>query len=312
MPWKQGYTISDEVGLRDSEVRWPDGHRCCVTVVVDLSVARGPVGIRAEDLMHPDAYFAAHDGLDQLLAVLGRYGIKATFAVPAVIATLRADRIRVLLAAGHEIASNGLKHEDVSGLEAADERERVELATEILTRTTGQRPAGWFCLPRQEDPFAGGTISPRTIDLLIDAGYEYMGNGLADDVPHYWVTDSFTPRAMLTLPYYYHFDDQWFLLFPRRGTGLEHADDLFRNWRAEFDAQYRRGRQFSMVLHPGAVGWCHRLQLLDDFLTHMCSFPDVWHATSAKCARHWKTTYPAREYLRLEPSVWRDYPGSLS
>ena len=78
---------------------------------------------------------------------------------------------------------------------------------------------------------------------------------------------------MLTLPYYYHFDDQWFLMFPRKGTGLEHADDLFRNWRAEFNAQYRRGRHFSMTLHPGAIGWCNRLQLLEDFLTHMRSFP---------------------------------------
>ncbi len=312
MPWKQGYTISDEVGLRDSDVRWPEGHRCCVTVVVDLSVARGPEGIRAEDLAHPDAYFAAHDGLDQLLAVLGRFGIRATFAVPAMIAELRADRMRALLAQGHEIAANGLKHEDVSGLAEGEEKERLDLATEILTRTTGQRPAGWFSLPRQDDPFAGGTVSPHTVDLLNDAGYEYMGNGLADDVPHYWVTDFVSRRSMLTLPYYYHFDDQWFLLFPRRGTGLEHADALFRNWRAEFDAQYRRGRQFSVVLHPGAVGWCHRLQFLEDLLAHMRSFPDVWHATSVECARYWKASFPAGDYLRLEPSVWRDYPGSLS
>ncbi len=54
------------------------------------------------------------------------------------------------------------------------------------------------------------------MDLLIEGGYEYMGNGLADDVPHYWITDFASRRAMLTLPYYYHFDDQWFLLFPRK------------------------------------------------------------------------------------------------
>src|SRR5689334_25411400 len=84
MPWKQGYTISDEVALRDDEVRWPDGNRCCVTVTVDLSVARGLEGIRATDLMHPDAYFAAHDGLDQLAALFRRFEVKATFAVPAV------------------------------------------------------------------------------------------------------------------------------------------------------------------------------------------------------------------------------------
>jgi hypothetical protein len=33
-------------------------------------------------------------------------------------------------------------------------------------------------------------------------------------MPSYWVTDVQTPRAMLTLPYSYHFDDQYFLLFP--------------------------------------------------------------------------------------------------
>ena len=188
----------------------------------------------------------------------------------------------------------------------------MDLATDILTRVTGRRPTGWYCLPRQEDAFAGGTTSPHTIDLLLDAGYEYLGNGLADDVPHWWVSDFATRRALLTLPYYYHFDDQWFLLFPRKGTGLEHADDLFRNWRAEFDAQYRRGRQFSMVLHPGAVGWCHRLQLLEDFLAHVQARPGVWHATSDECARHWHATYPAADHLRLEASVWRDHPGSLS
>jgi len=312
MPWKQGYTISDEVGLRDDQVRWPDNHRCCVTVVVDLSVARGPAGISAADLMHPDAYFAAHDGLDGLLAVLKHFEITATFAVPAVIAELRPERIRALLAEGHEIAANGLKHEDVSGLSAADEKALLDLATAILTRVAGRRPAGWFCLPRQGDDFAGGTISPRTIDLLIDAGYEYMGNGLADDVPHYWVTDFASRRALLTLPYYYHFDDQWFLMFPRKGTGLEHADDLFRNWRAEFAAQYKRGRQFSMVLHPGMIGWAHRLQLLEDFLAHMRSFPGVWTPTGSACARWWLDNYPADRTLRLEPSIWRDYPGSLS
>ena len=89
MPWKQGYTISDEIGLRDDEVRWPDGNRCCVTVVVDLSVARGSEGIRAADRTHPDAYFAAHDGLDPLFAGLKRFGIPASCRGPAVTAQLR-------------------------------------------------------------------------------------------------------------------------------------------------------------------------------------------------------------------------------
>jgi hypothetical protein len=52
--------------------------------------------------------------------------------------------------------------------------------------------------------------------------------------------------------------------------------------------------------------------LLEDFLTHMRGFPGVWNPTSGECARYWSATYPPDEILKLEPSVWRDYPGSLS
>ena len=103
------------------------------------------------------------------------------------------------------------------------------------------------------------------MDLLIEAGYAYMGNGLADDIPHYWVADFASRRAILTLPYYYHFDDQFFLLFPGKGTGLENSDMLFRNWRAELDAQYKRGRHFAMALHPHAHRLAQPAAMLEEF-----------------------------------------------
>jgi peptidoglycan-N-acetylglucosamine deacetylase len=312
MPWKERYTISDEKSLADDEIRWPQGGRCCVGITVDLSVAAGPEGIRAADLKTPEAEFGAHQGLAALLAALARHDLKATFAVPAVLVSIYANKIRELGAMGHEIAAHGFKHEDVSALERDDERDRISRATEIIAEVTGRRPEGWFSLPWQGDPFAGGTISPNTMDLLIEAGYAYMGNGPADDIPHYWVTDFASQRAILTLPYYYHFDDQFFLMFPRKGTGLEHPDVLFRNWKAEFDAQYKRGRHFHMTLHPRHIGWCNRLQLLEDFLAYLREFPALWNPTGAECARYWLKTYPANDYLRLEPSIWRDYPGSLS
>ena len=40
--------------------------------------------------------------------------------------------------------------------------------------------------------------------------------------------------------------------------------------------------------------------------------PELWYATSAEGARHWLATFPAATHLKLEPSIWRDYPGSLS
>jgi peptidoglycan/xylan/chitin deacetylase (PgdA/CDA1 family) len=220
--------------------------------------------------------------------------------------------MRALLAEGHEIAANGLRHEDISGLERAEEQRRIAETTERIAAVTGQRPVGWYCLPRQGDKFAVGMISPNTMDLLREGGYEYMGNSPADDIPHYWVTDPDGPRCLLVLPYYYHFDDQFFLLFPAKGTGLENPDSLARNWRAELDAQYKRGRCFSMTLHPYAIAWPNRLQVLDTFLTYLRTLPGIWNVTGTWCARYWRQAFPPETTLRLEPSIWRDHPGSLS
>jgi hypothetical protein len=51
---------------------------------------------------------------------------------------------------------------------------------------------------------------------------------------------------------------------------------------------------------------------LEDFFGHMTSLPDLWNPTGAECARFWAATYLAATHLKLEPSIWQDYPDSLS
>lgn len=312
MPWKNGYTISDEKSIADRDVRWPDGARCCIKIVVNLSLASGPDGIRSSDLCTSDAFFALHEGLSALLSTLERHGLKATFATPAVIAKVYPERILEIVSAGHEVAAQGLRNEDVSKLTREQEQQQLSETTEILTALIGKRPTGWFSLPRIGDRFAVGTISDATMDLLIDDGYDYMGNSLADDVPHYWVTDFEARRSILAMPYYYHFDDQFFMMFPSHGSGLENPDFLLRNRRSEFKAQYYRGRMFEMTLHPQKSGWGHRLHDLNQLLGDIREMPNTWSATSEQCARYWRDTYPVASSLHLEPSIWQDHPGSLS
>jgi len=52
--------------------------------------------------------------------------------------------------------------------------------------------------------------------------------------------------------------------------------------------------------------------LLDQFLDFVRSQPNVWNAVSRDCADYWISKYPAATNLKLEPSIWKDYPGSLS
>lgn len=314
MPWKDGYTTTDEKSLADADVTWPDHKQCACVIVIDLSVASGPQGIAPADLKTASTQFGWQVGLPSLLETLQRFGMRATFAVPAVIAELYPAMVDVILEKGHEIAAHGFKHEDISQLDEEEERQRIEAATDILAQRIGQWPVGWYSLPRLRDPFAGGTISPHTVDLLIEAGYDYLGNGLADDIPYYWVTDVQTPRAILTLPYYYHFNDLYFLMFPPpgMGSGLEHPKPFLTNCLLEFDAQYKRGRYFSMTLHPYLIGFGHRMRLLETLLSHIQGFSDVWNPTAAQCVQYWKAHYPASSTLHLEPSIWKDYTGSLS
>src|SRR6185295_12871209 len=98
MPWKDGYTISDEKSLADADVRWPEGKRCAVHIVVDLSVASGPEGISVGDIKNAPAEFGAREGLDLVLAALAKHGLRATFAVPAVTAEIDPTGIKALIA----------------------------------------------------------------------------------------------------------------------------------------------------------------------------------------------------------------------
>ena len=76
--------------------------------------------------------------------------------------------------------------------------------------------------------------------------------------------------------------------------------------------QRERGRSFSMVLHPYAIGWCNRFRRLERFLEHLTEAGDAWNPTAGECASFWLEHYPAAEHLKLEPSIWQDHPGSLS
>lgn len=318
MPWKDGYTVSDERTL--AEVAWPDDAVCAALVVVDLSPPCGLQGLGTRELDADPAHYGWFVALPRMLDALDRFGLRATFPVPGIVAEQAPALVRGIAGRGHEIAAHGWQREDVSALQRHEEAARLARTTQVLADVVGQRPRGWYSLPRQTDRFAGGTISANTVDLLLEAGYEYLGNSEADDIPHYWVTDFASRRAILAMPYYYHLDDQFFIEFPalgQGGTNLERPQALWRNWRAEFDAmagtggQRAFGRSFTMVVHPWLNGWGQRLDVFERMLQHMHGSPRVWNPTAGDCASYWRSRYPAASALRLEPSVWVDHPGSL-
>ena len=186
MPWKKDFTLSDE--MSPSGIVWPAG-KAAVSVVVDYSVPAGAEGIDEAAIAYARTVWGNAVSGDWLIDYLNTYGVKATFAVPLAMARAFPESVCRAHADGHEIAAGSFAKEDVAGLSPDEERERIERTFSGLAELTGTRPEGWFTLPRTGDDYPGGSVSGATGELLLEAGCGYFGNSMADDIPHYWITD---------------------------------------------------------------------------------------------------------------------------
>lgn len=220
--------------------------------------------------------------------------MKATFAVPLAMARAFPESVRRAHADGHEIAAGSFAKEDVAGLSPDEERERIERTFSGLAELTGTRPEGWFTLPRTGDDYPGGSVSDATGELLLEAGCGYFGNSMADDIPHYWITDYDRRHTLLMLPYYYAMDTRS-SCFPRSGQGERARADAgaLGNWAAELEGVRAWGRQSTFVIQPYLMQFGAARAVLDRLMRAVTGAPDLWSATSGACAAYWKQAYPA-------------------
>ena len=163
MPWKERYTISDEKSILDTEIKWPDGKRCCFRVVVDLSPACGPDGIQAADLTTPDAYFGMHGGLKELCGVLERRGLKATFFLTEENMQARLADWVAVAREGHEVANHTVTHPCSLGRFSASRFEHNELdrMEGFLATTEASLLAGFRCFREPRVDLQPGPIDFR-------------------------------------------------------------------------------------------------------------------------------------------------------
>lgn len=310
MPWKKNFTTSTEKTL--TEIKWKNSAQLAVNIVIDVNILAGSGGINNSC----DPSFGLYSSLVEpwrLLDLLDKHNIKATFVYSAYMAERFKNCAREVVKRGHEIASGGLAREDVSQYTEEQERTALKESTDRIAQATGYKPHGWYALPRQVDDFGTGMLSPNSLELLLEEGFKYFGNGLADDIPYYWVLDFETRKNILSLPYYYHFDDQFFIQFPARGTFTENTDAFMTNLKCEFEASYKRGRQFFMTLHPYLIQTGIRFEKLEKFFDQMMLAPDLWVAPSIEIAEWWSQNYPAQTVLQdLKPSIWRELPNTMN
>jgi peptidoglycan-N-acetylglucosamine deacetylase len=259
---------------------WKNGARCAVALSFDSDHESGEL---REGGTSPGRFsqgqYGARVAVPRLLKLLGRYGIPASFYVPAVIAQLYPEEQRRVVGEGHEIGIHGWIHERNSTLPAAAERDLQMRSCDMLERIAGVRPVG-IRTPSWD-------FSPVTLAITRDMGLLYDSSLMADDDCYELLLDN-EPTGVVELPVEWIRDDAVYFnmnryLALRPYTAPSAVLEIFRR---EFDAAYAEGGLFQLTMHPHISGHRSRIWLLEELIRHIAGHPGIWFATHADIARY--------------------------
>ena len=268
-----------------SKVVWPSGAHCAVTFTFDFDAQTLFHSIKTDAVQTTQGEFGARVGIWRVLDLLDKLNVKATFFVPGLTAELYPEAAKAIADRGHELGCHGYAHEGAQNLSYHEEVEFLKKTTKIIENVSGKKPRGW------KPP--GGQLSPNTLKILIDTGFRYIANGIADDIPYQWVVEGGS-RNLTVIPFDWALVDAtfFFTLSSISGKTLWPPSEILGLWNEEFDARYKLGRYHNLTCHPFCMGRAHRLFVLERHIEYIRSHPDVWIAPCIDIVNYWEKAYP--------------------
>lgn len=264
----------------------PDGYRAAVAFTFDVD---GESGVLCEEpgarerlsIMSHQAY-GPTIGVPRILAILRRYGVRATFFVPGFTAARYPDVVRAIADDAHEIAHHGYLHESVTSLSAEQEEAVLLRGIDALERVLGRRPSGWRG-PMWE-------VAYRTPALLARHGFAYDSSLMDDDEPYRLGTgpDADAP-TIVEIPVHWGNDDgEQYAWLPGiwEGDGIASPRKMIEMWTLEFEAVLDAGGCFVPTIHPFLSGRPSRARSVESLVELVAGRSDVWIATGSEIAAH--------------------------
>lgn len=267
---------------------WKDGARVAVALSFDSDHETSTLrwGEASPGKLSQGEY-GARVAVPRIRALLDRYGIRASFFVPAVVAKLHPDEQRALAAEGHEIGIHGWIHEFNSELPYDAERDLQMRAADILEGITGIRPVG-IRTPSWD-------FSAHTLSITREMGLLYDSSLMADDEPYELLEDG-EPTGIVELPVEWVRDDAVYFNMDRRSALRPYTPpsavlDIFQR---EFDGAYAESGLFLLTMHPHFIGHRSRMILLEALIDYIRGHDGVWFATHAEVAAYCKANAPVK------------------
>ncbi|MGI5286387.1 polysaccharide deacetylase family protein [Nonomuraea polychroma] len=285
-PWQwdeqtwRGHVARVRAGRSLRPASWPGGARVAVALSFDSDHETIPLrNGETQPGKLAQGEYGARVGAPRVLRLLERFGIPASFFMPAVSALLHPGEVRDYAAAGHEVAMHGWIHESNMLLDPSDERELALRAAETLEKLSGTRPVG-IRTPAWD-------FSDHTLAITRELGLRYDSSLMADDEPYELLADG-EPTGVVEIPVEWIRDDVPYLMLEYGGAlrTCPPPREVAGIWRDEFDAALEEGGLFQLTLHPHVIGHRSRMVVLRELIEHIDAHEGVWYATHAQVAEY--------------------------
>ncbi|WP_404864021.1 polysaccharide deacetylase family protein [Georhizobium sp. MAB10] len=270
------------------KLKLPDGKRVAVWTIVNVenwspagamprAVLSPPMG---QPLLPDIPNWAWHEygmrvGFWRFLEALSSRGLKASFAVNGTALSVYEPACRAALDAGWDFVGHGYIQRPMHKVE--EQKQSIIDTVEAIRAFTGKAPRGW------ESP--GLTETEDTLDLLAEAGIEYVCDWCLDDQP---VTMQTRSGPIVSVPYSVEINDV--VITAVQG---HRSDEIYLRGVDQFDRLYQEGadnaRVMAISIHPYLTGAPHRIKYLEMLYDHILSHPDVALMTGSEILDWYKT-----------------------
>jgi peptidoglycan/xylan/chitin deacetylase (PgdA/CDA1 family) len=214
-------------------------------------------------------------GFWRFLETLSSRGLKATFALNGSCCEVYPQACQAALDAGWDFMGHGLVQQPMHRI--SDQKSAIAETVAAITKFTGRPPRGW------ESP--GLTETDETLDLLAEAGIEYVADWVLDDQPVKLRTRA---GDIVSVPYTVEVNDVVMTAIQQSP-----ADEIFRRGRDQFDRLYQEGadipRVMAISIHPYLTGVPHRIKYLEALYDYIISHDGVVMWTGAEILDWYKS-----------------------
>ena len=279
-------------------LRWPNNARVALCVIVTLehmewnppegsfvsATLAGGLTPRAfpDYLRLTNREYGHRVGIFRVLDALEKNGIRATIAMDALTAENYPYLVRYCLDRGCEIIAHGISVSRMITVKMSEQQEReyIRFSLDTLKRATGTAPTGWLSPEYSE--------SPRTPQLLAEAGIRYVCDWANDEQPYHMKTPV---GELVGLPVMLELDDIH-ALSDRHvpiGNYIDWLKDCFRTLYRDGE---QNGRVMMFNLHPWLIGQPFRIGYLEEALNYMTKHDNVWCATGNEIVNWYRSNPP--------------------